>query len=146
MTAKVAEIGGCSLTIYTSGSFMSPLMLFCTDSSRLDQIVVPMLDKLNSLGIPHHSLFHVPGGSQSTFPTAKFAVQNTIVGGRLLPRSLWDSPKTFESLNKGIRQLVDDGVGAYDLTVAPSLVGKPRPNNAVFPVRRTIQPQFVFFL
>ncbi|PPQ65125.1 hypothetical protein CVT24_003016 [Panaeolus cyanescens] len=151
MTASLTENGGYSLAVYTTGSFsMMPLMLFNSTTHQLNSIVQPMLDTISALGIPFSynqaSFKNYFDAHATLFPLPLFAVQNTIVGGRLLSRSLWDSPKTFATLNEGIRSLVDNRVGAYDITVAPSLRGKEVPDNAVLPQWRTTQAEFAFFL
>ncbi|TFK40206.1 FAD binding domain protein [Crucibulum laeve] len=57
-------------------------------------------------------------------------------GGRLLPRSLWESNDTLASLLGVLKGIVDDGASILDVAIRPTLDAAGHPHNAVLPAWR----------
>ncbi|PBK61988.1 FAD binding domain protein [Armillaria solidipes] len=121
MTAGLIDKGGYSLAVHTQGTFqLSPI-----------------------------SNGTFPGfleAQAALFATPLFAIQNTVVGGRLVPKSLWQSKSKLAKLNKAIHDIIDNGAGAYEISVSPGFVASGKPNNAVLPLWRETQSSFAIYL
>ncbi|PBK79957.1 FAD binding domain protein [Armillaria gallica] len=151
MTAGLIEKGGYSLAVYTQGTFeLSPMLLPNSTLGDIATLLNPFLANLRAIGIPYNaSNGTFPGfleAHTALFPTPLFAIQNTVVGGRLLPKSLWQSKSKLTKLNKAIRDIIDNGAGAYDISVSPGFVASGKPNNAVLPSWRETQSSFAIYL
>ncbi|KAK0432921.1 FAD binding domain protein [Armillaria borealis] len=143
--------GGYSLAVYTQGTFqLSPILLPNSTLGDIAALLNPFLANLRAIGIPYNaSNGTFPGFSEAhaaLFPTPLFAIQNTVVGGRLLPKSLWQSKSKLTKLNKAIRDIIDNGTGAYDISVSPGFVVSGKPNNAVLPSWRETQSSLAIYL
>ncbi|KAK0190215.1 FAD binding domain protein [Armillaria mellea] len=132
MTAGLIEKGGYSLAVYTQGSFqLSPMLLPNSTLGDIAVLLNPFLANLRSIGIPYNtSNGTFPGfleAHTALFPTPLFAIQNTV-------------------LNNAIRDIIDNGAGAYDISVSPGFVASGKPNNAVLPSWRETQSSFAIYL
>ncbi|KAK0243576.1 FAD binding domain protein [Armillaria nabsnona] len=151
MTAGLIDKGGYSLAVYTQGTFqLSPMLLPNNTLGDIAAPLNPFLANLRAIGIPYNtSNGTFPGfleAHTALFPTPLFAIQNTVVGGRLLPKSLWQSNSKLTKLNKAIRDIIDNVAGAYDISVSPGFVASGKPNNAVLPSWRETQSSFAIYL
>lgn len=151
MTAGLIDKGGYSLAVYTQGSFQLPPMFLPNSSHRdIASLLNPFLANLTAIGIPYNTSNATYTGfseaHKALFPESLFAIQNTIVGGRLLPKSLWRSKSKLSKLNKAIRDIIDDGAGAYNISVSPGLVASGKAKNAVLASWRETQSSFAIYL
>jgi hypothetical protein len=145
----ITSAGGMSAAIYLGGAFeLWPLFLPNGTTAQIDALLKPFLAKLDELQIPYtHNVMAFPdffSAYQALENSALFAIQNTQQGGRLLPKSLYSSPDQLTTLDDTIRKMIDDGNGAFDMSVAPKQAWD-HPPNAVLPAWRDAQANFVVF-
>jgi hypothetical protein len=141
--------GGMASTVYESGLFeLYPLFLPNGTVTGINNLLSPFLSTLKQLHIPYNlTVLSYPNflsAYQALSNTAIFAVQNTQQGSRLLPKSLWSSPKSLATLDSTIRTIVDNGAGAFDMAVAPRSSWN-HPANAVLPAWRDATTSLVVF-
>ncbi|KAG9225127.1 hypothetical protein CCMSSC00406_0007462 [Pleurotus cornucopiae] len=146
-TPNYTAAGAVSYAFYSGDTFnLSPLFLPGGNKDQARKLVQPFLDKLVELGIPHNvSIDNFPGylpAYTALFPSALFGVSTQLFGGRLLPRSLWDSPQKLAPLQDSIRNIVDAGALAFDIAIRPTLVVAGNPKNAVLPAWRAAERTF----
>ncbi|KAJ7098272.1 FAD binding domain protein [Mycena epipterygia] len=147
-TPSYTAVGAFALAVYTTEFFqMKPLAFPNLTSSGVGELVQPLLSRLDSLGIKYdHSLVTHPGFLNTTRSIAEledYVVGVWHFGGRLLPGSLWEDPKSFSRMTKVIRDIIEDGGIAFDVTVRPSLQVSGNPDNAVLPAWRETERLFI---
>ncbi|KAL4257798.1 oxygen-dependent FAD-linked oxidoreductase family protein [Pleurotus pulmonarius] len=146
-TPKTTDAGGVSYSFYSEGSFqMAPLFLPNSTAADVKEHIQPLVNKLESLGIPHNlTIAEFPGffaAHEGLFPPESFAVGVMQFGGRLLPRSLWESKASLAKLKSVVRTMVEDDAVIFDIAVSPTKERGGNPKNAVLPAWRDAERTF----
>jgi hypothetical protein len=117
---------------------------------EVTNIMEPFLIKLTTLGIPYTKTIttypHFFEAYSGSFNTSIFTIQNAQYGGRIIPKSVWDTESSMTTYNLAVRKiLVSGGVGSIDLALAPTSDTAGHPDNAVFPPWRNAQAHQMLF-
>ncbi|KAK0437656.1 FAD binding domain protein [Armillaria borealis] len=135
MTAGLIDKGRYSLAVYTQGTFrLLPKLLPNSTLGDIAALLNPFLADLRAIGIPYNASNGTFSGFLEAhavlFPTPLFVIQSTVIGGRLLPKLLWQSKSKLTKLNKAIRDIINNSAGAYNISVSPGFVASGKPNNS----------------
>ncbi|KAF9500039.1 hypothetical protein BDN71DRAFT_1502514 [Pleurotus eryngii] len=146
-TPKTTDAGGVSYSFYSERSFqMAPLFLPNSTAAGVKEHIQPLVNKLNSLGIPHNlTIAEFPGffaAHEGLFPPESFAVGIMQFGGRLLPRSLWESKASLAKLESVVRTMIEDDAVIFDIAVSPTKERGGNPKNPELPARRDAERTF----
>ncbi|KAG5219660.1 Fad binding domain protein [Salix suchowensis] len=71
-----------------------------------------------------------------------FAVGIVQFGGRLLPRSLWESKASLAKLESVVRTMIEDDAVIFDIAVSPTKERGGNPKNPELPARRDAERTF----
>ncbi|KDQ32785.1 hypothetical protein PLEOSDRAFT_1091202 [Pleurotus ostreatus PC15] len=152
MTPSFTDIGATSFAFYSNEKFDLPAVFLPNGTSRsIITLLQPFVDKLSSLRIPHKVDYKTyPNflpAYKELWPSELFGVGLFYFGNRLLPRELWDNRdgvegKKFKQLTKAVREMVEDGAGAFDIAIRPTLKVAGNPDNAVHPAWREAERAF----
>jgi hypothetical protein len=140
----ITSAGGYALYVYAQGYFqLSPAIIRNKTVTEVANIMEPFLTKLTTLGIPYTktittypNFFEAYSGS---FNNSVFMIQNAQSGGRIVPKSVWDTESSMTTYNLAVRKIIASGVGSLDLAFAPTSDAAGHPDNAVFPPWRNAQ-------
>ncbi len=125
---------------------MAPLFLPNSTAADVKEHIQPLVNKLESLGIPHNlTIAEFPGffaAHEGLFPPESFAVGVMQFGGRILPRSLWESKASLAKLKSVVRTMVEDDAVIFDIAVSPTKERGGNPKNAVLPAWRDAERTF----
>ncbi|KIK69142.1 hypothetical protein GYMLUDRAFT_35210 [Collybiopsis luxurians FD-317 M1] len=122
---------------------MAPLIAPNVSSSTVYSILAPWLDTLDLLGIQYtFSLAEHAKYVDSVADYNNFDVNGYQLGGRLLPRSLFETEEGFSEFMSVIRDIVDGGAYVWDIGLRPSLEAGRYPNNAVHPEWRDTERMY----
>ncbi|KAJ8085852.1 hypothetical protein PM082_004671 [Marasmius tenuissimus] len=117
---------------------LSPLFGFNKTSTEIANLINPFLKRLDNLGINYtHSI--------TTYPTYLDAYRNLhdlgsigqfLLGGWLMPRSVWKDTGDFEAFTEAVRGILDDGGIAVTFAMRATREVAGDPENAVLPAWR----------
>ncbi|KAE9394349.1 FAD-binding domain-containing protein [Gymnopus androsaceus JB14] len=119
---------------------MAPLIGPNVSAETLSSLLVPWLDTLDSLGINYtYSLTQHATYVDTVSGSDNVPIMGYQLGGRILPRSLFQTEKGFSNFMSTVRGTVDAGAGIWDMSIRPSLEAAGYPNNSVHPEWRSAQ-------
>lgn len=141
---SVLDTGSFLDATYDSEKFrMAPLIAPNVSVSTISKILAPWLATLDSLGINYN--FTLTEHSKYVDTVAEydnFDVNGYQLGGRLLPRSLFETERGFSDFLSAARDIVDGGAYVWDIGLRPSRKAGGYPNNAVHPEWRDAERMY----
>ncbi|KAK1234149.1 hypothetical protein PQX77_002661 [Marasmius sp. AFHP31] len=127
-----------SASLHKETFSLSPLFGFDKTSTEVAELVDPFVKRLDNLGINYtHSI--------TTYPTYLDAYRNLndlgsignfLLGGWLMPRSVWEDTSDFEAYTEAAREILDDGGIVVTFAMRPTREVAGEPENAVLPAWR----------
>lgn len=128
---------------------MTPLFAPKMTSAQLTSLFDPLLLRLTTLGITYTFSVDMYPSFQTAFDSISsfvdLQVGTLIFGGRILPRSLFQAPVSFNKTIGVLRGIVDGGGLVYDIALKPT-VDKAAPSNAVLPAWRDAERLLITLL
>ncbi|KAL0064816.1 hypothetical protein AAF712_008213 [Marasmius tenuissimus] len=135
-----------ALATYSPPAFgITPIVALNKSESDIREVFQPLVQTLDALGVncsftTFSKATYLEGYKNAGFPETPVGGQ--LNGGRLLPRSLWESEASFDALKNTIRGVIDSGAAAWEITLRPTLEVAGHPENAILPAWREAQTLF----
>lgn len=137
LTSSYTDRGAFSVNVYFTGSFsLGPFFGLGLTKADTVEILQPLVDKLEDLGLPYtYNMTEFPG-YKSAFDSSFDYIQVGIAqyGGRIIPRSVVKNQR--EEFNKAVRSIIDGGSLIFEVAARPTLEVAGYPDNAVLPAWR----------
>ncbi|KAE9396602.1 FAD binding domain protein [Gymnopus androsaceus JB14] len=134
---SILDTGSFLDSTYDINKFrMDPLIGPNVSAKTISSLLTPWIDKLNYLGINYTlNLTEHAKYVETVADYNNFDIMGYQLGGRLLPRSLFETDQGFLAFMGAARDIVDGGAYVWDIGLRPSSSWEAGryPNNAVHP-------------
>ncbi|KIJ34200.1 hypothetical protein M422DRAFT_182349 [Sphaerobolus stellatus SS14] len=144
-------VGTYAMAVYGSASFeLEPVFVPNATIEQVQNLIKPFLSNLTAFGINYtfsissHPTFQIAFDSVPEYVDLTVGIYN--FGGRILPKSLWGDPGSFNRTMAVLRGIADNGGTLMDLTLSPSIKLNSAPPNAVLLAWRTAQKFLITLL
>ncbi|KIJ39319.1 hypothetical protein M422DRAFT_175378 [Sphaerobolus stellatus SS14] len=151
ITPALADAGTYAMAVYGSASFeLEPVFVPNATIEQVQNLIKPFLSNLTAFGINHtvsitsHPTFQIAFDSVPEYVDLTVGIYN--FGGRILPKSLWEDPGSFNRTMAVLRGIANNSGTLMDLTLSPSIKLNSAPPNAVLPAWRTAQKFLITLL
>lgn len=147
---KYISAGAYHINFFDNTLFHVVILFPKKTTDEVAALTQPWFDELKTLGI-------TPAISETVqHPTVRNAtvlvyeifggeilIGTDLYGSRILPKTLWETEDSLNTLFTTLRGIVDDGGHIVDIAVSPTKEVAGNPNNAVFPPLRTMHSMCV---
>ncbi|KAF9266646.1 FAD binding domain protein [Marasmius fiardii PR-910] len=138
-------------TYSTVGVQIGPIFAPNSSVSEVTKIFDPVVHFLQSLGVNYtFDILPYPNyleAYQAMDIWTNTPVTTLLLGGRLIPRTLWKNNGKFKALKSVVRNLIESsGASAFEVAMRPTLEISGHPNNSILPAWRETQTMFLPFI
>ncbi|KAL0573480.1 hypothetical protein V5O48_008488, partial [Marasmius crinis-equi] len=146
ISPNLTDAGLVSSALLNSRLFkISPLAAFNKTATEVAALIDPLLKSLDEHGVKYQHSIESHTNYLDAFHNLHDLgnIGTALIGGWMMPRSVWEDQNDFQAFAKAVRDILDDGGSVIGFAMRPTLQASGNRDNAVLPAWRDVEQSII---